>query len=101
MYVHRERWHGRWSFTGELLRVFVILCAFTASFNARALQRVTLAWDANTESNLAGYKFYYGGASGAYTNVSDVGNALTASVDLLEGGTYYFAVTAVNTLGAE
>jgi hypothetical protein len=60
-----------------------------------------LAWDANSETNLAGYKLYYGTSSRAYTNVSSLGNVLNTSVTLAEGNTYYFAVTAVNTLGAE
>ena len=62
---------------------------------------MTLAWDANSETNLAGYRLYYGTSSRAYTNVSNLGNVLSASVTLLEGSTYYFAVTAVNTLGLE
>ena len=36
---------------------------------------VTLAWDPNTESDLAGYLLSYGTASGQYTITIDVGNA--------------------------
>jgi len=35
--------------------------------------QVTLAWDQNTEPDLAGYKLYYGNASGNYAQVIDVG----------------------------
>ena len=100
MCLHWERWHHHhlWSLTRKLS--VIVLCAFTAS-RAVALESVTLAWDANTEGNLAGYRLYYGGASHAYTNVSNLGNVLTTSMDLLEGGTYYFALTAVNTRGEE
>jgi hypothetical protein len=80
---------------------FIVLCNLLWAFNTHALQNVTLAWDANSETNLAGYKLYYGTSSRAYTNVSNLGNALSASINLLEGSTYYFAVTAVNTLGIE
>jgi uncharacterized protein YqjF (DUF2071 family) len=63
---------------------------------------VTLAWDPNTEFNLAGYKVYYGVASGVYTNSVDVGNVTTNRVTgLAQGVTYYFAITAYNTSGQE
>ena len=79
----------------------IAFCTLVSAFNTHALQTVTLAWNANSETNLAGYKLHYGTASRAYTNVSNLGNVLSASVTLLEGSTYYFAVTAVNTLGVE
>lgn len=73
-----------------------------SAVQAQALQTVTVAWDPNSETNLAGYKLYYGPASRAYTNAVDVGNATTFSIpNLIEGVTYYFAVTAYNTSGAE
>ena len=37
-------------------------------------RQVTLEWDANTESNLGGYRLYYGPASRQYTAAVDVGN---------------------------
>src|SRR4051812_31768310 len=65
-------------------------------------ESVTLVWDPNSEPDLAGYRFYYGGESGNYTNIVDIKNATTNSVSgLVEGGTYFFAVTAYNTLGLE
>jgi outer membrane protein assembly factor BamB/fibronectin type 3 domain-containing protein len=40
--------------------------------------RVLLTWSANTESDVSGYKIYYGGYTGySYTNVIDAGNVLT------------------------
>ena len=63
---------------------------------------VTLAWDANTEPDLAGYKIHYGHASWDYPFSVDVGNqtAYTLS-DLEQGRTYYFAVTAYDIYGNE
>src|SRR6185503_1851054 len=62
----------------------------------------TLAWNANTETNIAGYKLYYGVASRTYTNVTTLGNVTTASVaNLVEGRNYYFAITAYDSLGLE
>ena len=56
---------------------------------------VTLAWDANTEPDLAGYNIYYGTASGDYSDSIDVGDVTEYPVTGLDdGGTYYFAATA-------
>ncbi len=64
--------------------------------------QVSLAWDANTEPNLAGYKVYYGTASQNYGWVLDVGKVTTFTVTgLTDGLTYYFAATAYNTSNLE
>jgi hypothetical protein len=56
---------------------------------------VTLAWDANTETDLAGYKIYYGTGSGDYLEPIDVGNTTQYThTGFAEGVTYYIAVTA-------
>jgi hypothetical protein len=63
---------------------------------------VALAWDANAEPDLAGYRVHYGTASGNYINVLDVGNQPTATISGLTGqGTFYFIVTAYNIDGIE
>jgi len=63
---------------------------------------LTLAWDPNSETDLAGYTLYYGSSSRNYPNSIDVGNvnAYTAQ-NLTEGQTYYFAATAYDTNGNE
>lgn len=64
--------------------------------------RVTLAWDANNEPDLAGYKVYYGTHSRTYALVVDAGNVTTVGISNLQDGvTYYFAATAYNTAGLE
>ena len=64
--------------------------------------QVSLAWDANTEPNLAGYKVYYGTASHDYDWVLNVGKVTTYTVTgLTDGLTYYFAATAYNTANLE
>ena len=56
---------------------------------------VTLAWDANTEPDLAGYKIHYGTASGVYSHTIDVGNVTEHILTELDDGvTYYLAATA-------
>jgi hypothetical protein len=63
---------------------------------------LTLAWDPNPEANLAGYKVYYGTASGSYSSVVDVGNFTSLTISSLEAGkTYYFAATAYAASGEE
>jgi hypothetical protein len=67
---------------------------------------VKLAWDANTEPDLAGYKVYWGKASGGpYTNspvptVPVMTNPEYTTPELANGR-WYFVVTAYNTGGAE
>lgn len=51
---------------------------------------------------MIGYRVYYGVASGAYTKMLDVTNATNITIPgLMEGSTYYFAVTAYNIFGLE
>lgn len=64
--------------------------------------QVTLAWDSNTESDLAGYRIYYGNASRNYTMFIDVGKVNTYTVTgLTDGNIYYFAATAYSTSNVE
>ena len=65
-------------------------------------ESVTLAWDANSESDLAGYRLYCGTTTRSYDRTVEVTGDTRASVsDLEPGNTYYFAVTAHNTAGLE
>ncbi len=67
-----------------------------------------LSWDVPTTNadgtpltDLAGFKVYYGNASGNYTTIVDVGNITTYVVSNLGPGPHYFTVTAYNTSGYE
>jgi hypothetical protein len=60
---------------------------------------VNASWNANPETNIAGYKLSYGSSSGSYTSTMDVGNVTNAVVQIVAGQTYYFAVQAYNTAG--
>lgn len=63
---------------------------------------VTLTWDANTDTNLAGYKLYYGSSSGNYQYSVDVANVTTYTLmNLPDGEIYYFAATAYDVYGNE
>jgi hypothetical protein len=66
------------------------------------LLQITLVWDPNIEPDLEGYKCYYGLDSRDYAHTVVVGNQTVCTVtDLEPGETYYFAVTAYNTVGLE
>jgi hypothetical protein len=63
---------------------------------------VTLAWDANTDAGVTGYRVHYGTSSRSYTLNLDAGSATTATVNGLSPSyTYYFAVEAYNSGGTE
>lgn len=96
---HIALWNG---FLAVFPALFVVAFASLAPACAHAGTTVTLAWDANTETDLAGYRIHYGDTPGSYSQTLDVGNITTATVsDLSPGGTYYFAVTAYNTAALE
>ncbi len=62
----------------------------------------TVSWDANSESDLSGYKIYYGTSSGSYDDALDVGNKTSFSINnLVVGTTYFFVVTAYDFSGNE
>ena len=70
--------------------------------------RVTASWNANSESDLAGYKLYRGQTSGVYSHVEDVGMTTSTSAPMANisqirptEATWYFAVTAYDTSNNE
>ena len=65
-----------------------------------AVTSVTLAWDANSEPDLAGYNLYYGLNSGDYVRVLTV-LVPTATIKVRGHRTVYFAATAFDILGLE
>lgn len=63
---------------------------------------VLLQWDPSPSPEVAGYRIYYGVASGAYTNAVSVEEVTTATISgLVTGTTYYFAATAFDAAGSE
>jgi sulfur relay (sulfurtransferase) complex TusBCD TusD component (DsrE family) len=84
----------------KFLGGFLLLTALITSVQATG--SVTLAWNRSSNTNVAGYNIYYGGASGTYTNEISAGNATNATVSgLVQGTTYYFAVTTCAASGME
>lgn len=94
-------------------KVFFPVLAWLMIASQVSAGSATIAWDANTEPDLAGYRVYYGTASrGAITdpknggypaaNRIDVYGTTTKTIDnLSEGQTYYFSVTAFDTSNNE
>ena len=76
----------------------VLLCASAQQVRAGD---VTLQWDPNTETDMAGYKVYYGTASRSYSAPISLGLQSSYTIAGLTAGTYYFAVTAFNRDGLE
>ena len=92
---------------GTVLLLNVVLIAPALAGSA------TLSWTANSESDLAGYRVYYGTSPRTgtdpkvctmcgYTTKVDVGNVTTYTVaNLTNNTTYYFSVTAYDNSGNE
>jgi chitinase len=86
----------------KLIFLFALICVLIPASAIAAGGEVTLAWDANSEPDVAGYKLHLGTVSGHYMQSIDVGNTTQATINGLEGGvTYYFAATAYNDQAGE
>lgn len=82
--------------------LFIMVVLFLLDLEKLFAADAILTWNPNTENNIAGYKIYVGPSSQNYHPPIDVGNVTTWTLTgLAEGATYYFAVTAYNTSGAE
>lgn len=90
------------------------LASFSITVNSGGAQlppgNVTISWTPPTENtngttltNLAGYHLYYGTSQSSLNQLVNITNAGLASyvVSNLTAGTWYFALTAVNSLGVE
>jgi hypothetical protein len=94
----------------NLLFLYILFTMiFSLNLPAAFSGTATLSWDAPTTNadgtpltDLAGYMVYYGNSPGNYFQNMNVDNVTTYTVNnLTDGLTYYFAVTAYDTLGNE
>ena len=84
------------------LIVILVFAALLMSVVPAKAAEIALAWDANAEPDLSGYKVYSGTASRSYSGSVDVGNWTNCVMGGLEPGrTYYFAAKAYNATGSE
>ena len=80
--------------------VLVFLAILLTLAQVGSAAEITLAWDSNAESDVAGYKVYYGTASGKYTYSVNVGNVTETTLNVSKKK-YYIALTAYDTYGNE
>ena len=85
------------------LNILLVNCSILGLITGTSLAAdITLGWDANSETDLAGYIVYYGTESGAYSESIDVGNTTQHTITgLQDGDTYYLAVTAYDVNNSE
>jgi len=86
----------------SLLLTVGMLCSMVHLAEA---DTVTLGWNPNTETDLAGYRLHYGNnprAQATYTQTVPINNRNATTWELtLPDGVYYFALTAVDLAGNE
>ncbi len=80
---------------------FIVISFLLFSYVSGHAASVLVSWNANTESDLAGYYLYYGSQSGTYTTKTDVGKVTSYELGAQSGTTYYLAITAYDTSGNE
>src|SRR5437016_2838669 len=85
-----------------LLLAYVLLFQLAASVHA---QSATLAWDADTDAGVAGYRVYRSELSGVFAPPPLTSSLLTTTSftdsTVQQGHTYYYVVTAVTIIGLE
>lgn len=79
-------------------KITIFLVYFATLVAVLATQFVELGWNPSPDTNVIGYDMYYGNASGDYTNEILEGNYTNGVIlGLVDGATYYFAVTAFDS----
>lgn len=100
--------------------LIIILVLSLASLSFAASESVTLGWDANTESDLAGYRLYMSSTPGVYTlvgknpsltptnppanyvkSIAKPAVTMSATVSGVDGQKIYFVLTAFDSAGNE
>ena len=92
----------------KLFTVSLLLMLTISYAPAAEAGQAIVTWDPPTTNedgtpltDLAGYRLYYGRASGTYSTTVDVHNVRTYTVTNLAEGTWFFAATAYDTTGNE
>ena len=91
-----------WSKRAALNLIFWGAFVLLGGVPAFASQSVSLTWNPSADTNVAGYRIYFGVASHVYTNSMTVGNVTNITVSgLADGTTYFFGATTVDSSGNE
>ena len=81
---------------------FILLSFFIFLIPNSFAAQLRIAWDPNTEPDLAGYEVFFGTAPRSYGTPINVGNVTTYTfTELTSGQTYYFAVRAYDSSNNE
>ena len=82
------------------LLLYFLSFVFILTPSLAGAAQVSFAWNISTGAD--GYKMHYGNYGGNYQYTVDVGNSTSCTISgLEEGKTYYFAVTAYNSLESD
>ncbi len=110
-YPQGNRIHGSYLFNSIIKKikhrycpVFWMFWLIIFSSGTGLAAQVRLAWDANTEPDLAGYRVFSHRTNGSYDYSSPTWSGTENSCtleNLDEGSDYYFVVRAFNTAGVE
>jgi len=85
-----------------LFRFLLVGVVALMELSAVASQSVVLTWSPSIDTNVAGYKIYFGVASQTYTNSVAVGDVTNTTITgLADNTTYFFAATTYDSTGAE
>jgi hypothetical protein len=101
----------------KMMKIFLFILLISIPLSSQSAWPGTaiirVAWDANTESDLAGYRIYFGTSARTgtdpkvcglcgYSKMIDIGNAITYRIPgLIQGKTYYISATAYDTSNNE
>ena len=82
--------------------LFSVLALLPCPLGKAMAADITLAWDHNSEPDLAGYKLYIGNSPQNYTQFIDLGLTTQYTIsNLIDGTVYFFTLTAYNQKGFE
>ena len=71
-------------------KLCLILICFISMVGVSRAAQVTLAWDANTDASVLGYKLYYGTSTRSYGAPIDVGKVTQYTLSNIAEGVMYF-----------
>jgi hypothetical protein len=102
------RSHGRLIKLTRILVAIIFCYQLRIPVNAAVLPpasdtyNLILAWNPSSSPDVVACKLYYGTISREYTDYVTVGNVTSVTIsNLVQGVTYYFAITAINADGQE